>query len=155
MSGINFGFLPSRKDWSIGIQQFLFFMPIAIVCGMLIGFAQPRPASQEVWKLALLAAGTFAGFLWVVGLSEEFFFRGMLQQMLARSMNSTIAGLLIASILFGLAHLPFRDFPNWRFAILAGLAGVFYGLAYTRAGSIRAAMVTHALVVTTWRVFFA
>jgi membrane protease YdiL (CAAX protease family) len=64
----------------------------------------------------------------VVGLSEEFFFRGMLQQLLTKRLKSTIAGLLLTSILFGLVHLPFRGFPNWRFALLAALAGIFYGL---------------------------
>jgi membrane protease YdiL (CAAX protease family) len=51
-------------------------------------------------------------------------------------------------------HLWFRTFPNWRLAILAAVAGVFYGAAFNRTKSIRASMVTHALVVTTWRVFF-
>lgn len=155
MTGINFGFLPTRKDWWVGIQQFVLFIPAAILIGVALRFAQPRPVYAEWWKVALLAAATFAGFLWVVGLSEEFFFRGMLQQLLVKRLKSTVAGLLLTSILFGLVHLPFRSFPNWRFALLATLAGVFYGLAYIRAGSIRAAMVTHALVVTTWRVFFA
>ena len=155
MSGINFGFVPTQKDWSIGIQQFLIFAPVAIITGMLLRFAQPHPAFTVWWKGILLAIGTFAGFLWVVGLSEEFFFRGMLQQLLAKRLKSAAAGLIVTSLLFGLVHLPFRHFPNWKFALLAALAGIFYGLAYLRAGSIRAATVTHALVVTTWRVFFA
>ncbi len=155
MGGIGFGFLPTRKDWRIGIQQFLLFGPVAVVIGMAIGFARPHLAFTVWWKGVLLVIGTFAGFLWVVGLMEEFFVRGMLQQLLTRRFKSTVAGLILASVIFGLAHLPFRQFPNWRFAIMAGIAGVFYGLAYIRAGSVRAAMVTHALVVTTWRVFFA
>jgi hypothetical protein len=32
---------------------------------------------------------------------------------------------------------------------------VFYGIAFLKAQSVRASMVTHALVVTTWRMFFA
>jgi len=51
-------------------------------------------------------------------------------------------------------HLWYRPFPNWRIAILAAVAGVFYGLAYRQARSIRASMVTHALTVTAWRLFF-
>jgi membrane protease YdiL (CAAX protease family) len=155
MGGIHFGFLPTRKDWSIGIQQFVLFIPFAIGVGMAIRFVEPRLVSTVWWRAALTAAATFVGILWVVALSEEFFFRGMLQQMLAKKLGSTAAGLISASILFGLAHLWFRQFPNWKFAVLAALAGIFYGLAYIRAGSIRAAMVTHAMVVTTWRVFFA
>jgi membrane protease YdiL (CAAX protease family) len=155
MGGIGFGFLPTKKDWSIGLQQFLLFAPVAVVCGMALRFAQPHLAFTVWWKGIALAIGTFVGFLWVVGLSEEFFCRGMLQQILAKRFRSAIAGLLITSAIFGLLHLPFRHFPNWKFVILAGLAGLFYGWAYLRAGNIRAAMVTHALVVTTWRLFFA
>ena len=39
-------------------------------------------------------------------------------------------------------------------ALIAGIAGCFYGRAFQRAGSIRAGMVTHALVVTVWRTVF-
>jgi membrane protease YdiL (CAAX protease family) len=52
-------------------------------------------------------------------------------------------------------HLPYGGFPNWRFALLASVAGVFYGLAFRQASSIRASMVTHALTITTVRVFFS
>jgi membrane protease YdiL (CAAX protease family) len=91
--------------------------------------------------------------LWVVALGEEFFFRGLLQQWVSKWLSSDWAGLVIASILFGSVHLAFRAFPNWRFAAVAAVAGVFYGLAFRRAKSIRASMVTHALAATTWKVF--
>ena len=97
----------------------------------------------------------FFGILWVVAVGEEFFFRGFLQPLVARGLRSETAGLLIASVLFGSAHLLYRGFPNWRFAILAGVAGMFYGISFLRSRSIRASMVTHALVVTTWRSLFA
>jgi len=38
---------------------------------------------------------------------------------------------------------------------LATVAGVFYGLAFRQASSIRASMVTHALTFTTLRVFYS
>jgi membrane protease YdiL (CAAX protease family) len=155
MGGIGFGFIPTRKDWSIGLQQFILFMPAALICGMLMHFSPPHLAFTVWWKGLALAVGTFAGILWVVALWEEFVCRGMLQQILARRFNSTIAGLIATSVLFGLSHLPFRHFPNWKLAVMAAVAGMFYGWAYLRAGSIRAAMVTHACVVTTWKVFFA
>ena len=98
---------------------------------------------------------TFFGTLWVLALGEEFFFRGLLQQWLAEWLHSEWAALLIASACFGSVHLWYGSFPNWRFAVLAGVAGIFYGLAFRRARSIRASMVTHALTVTTWRIFFS
>jgi membrane protease YdiL (CAAX protease family) len=155
LGGTGFGFLPTRKDWSIGIQHFILFAPVALVCGMLLKFAQPHNAFTVWWKGIALFVATFAGILWVVALWEEFFCRGMLQQILTRRFKSTVGGILVASLVFGLSHLTFRQFPNWKFALLATLAGIFYGWAYVRAGSVRAAMVTHAIVVATWRTFFA
>jgi membrane protease YdiL (CAAX protease family) len=93
--------------------------------------------------------------LWVVSLAEEFFFRAFLQRVIARGTHSETVGLLAAAALFGLAHLPFRKFPNWRLAIVAGALGIFCGLSLLRARSVRASMVTHALVATTWRMFFS
>ncbi len=153
--GAGFGFLPSRREWQTGIEHFLYFLPIGVVLGLAIGFARFDPRPIAGWGFAATAAGTFLGMLWVVALSEEFFFRGLLQRWLSEWFRSQAAGLLLASALFGLVHLPFRSFPNWRFAVLAAVAGLFYGRAYLKAGGIRAAMVTHALVNTTWRMLFA
>ncbi len=153
--GTGFGFLPSRRDWAIGVQHFLVFMPAGVVLGLVLGFARFDPRPLESWQLLGLAVATFFGMLWVVALSEEFFFRGLLQQWAAEWLGGKWRGLVIAAVLFGLVHLPFRSFPNWKFSVLAAAAGLFYGHAYMRAGSIRAAMVTHALVNTVWRVFFA
>jgi len=49
----------------------------------------------------------------------------------------------------------YGKFPNWRFAALAVVAGLFYGSAFRMGRGIRASMVTHALTVTTWKVFFS
>jgi len=154
MQDARFGFVPTPREWGIGVRQYLFFLPVGAAIAYLLHFARFRPPTLEWWKFALLVIGTFLAFLWVVALAEEFFFRAFLQQLLARGMRSETIGLIFASVLFGLAHLAFRPFPNWRFAIIGGIAGVFYGLAFLQAGSMRASMVTHALVVTTWRVFF-
>ena len=93
--------------------------------------------------------------LWVLALGEEFFFRGLLQQWMTAWLRSEWAGLLVASLVFGAAHLWYRQFPNWRISAIAALLGLCCGLAFRNARSIRAPMVTHALVVTTWRIFFA
>jgi membrane protease YdiL (CAAX protease family) len=152
---IRFGFAPSSAEWRIGVEQFLYFLPVGALAAYLLSFARFHAPALAWWKMPLFVVGTFLAMLWVQALGEEFFFRGFLQPLLSRGLRSQAAGLLAASTLFGLAHLPFRAFPNWRFAILAGIAGVFYGLAFLRARSVRASIVTHALVVTTWRVFFA
>jgi membrane protease YdiL (CAAX protease family) len=77
-----------------------------------------------------------------------------LQQWLERWTGNASAALIAASVIFGSAHLGFhRIFPNWRWAIVATILGVFLGLAWRKARSVQASMVTHALIVTVWKVF--
>ncbi|MBZ5609337.1 MAG: CPBP family intramembrane metalloprotease [Acidobacteriia bacterium] len=154
MEEARFGFVPLRGEWRIGVQLYACFLPVGVAISYLLHFAHFHPQPLDWWKFLPLLVGTFFAFLWVVALAEEFFFRAFLQSLLARSLHSDAMGLVIASVVFGLAHLPFGSFPNWRFAILGGVSGVFYGLAFLKARSVRASMVTHALVVTTWRMFF-
>jgi membrane protease YdiL (CAAX protease family) len=145
-----FGFIPSRSEWRIGALHYAGFLPVAALIALplkAVHFAAPAP----LWK----TAGTFLGFLLVVALFEEFLFRGVLQQWLEEWTWNRTAALLLASAVFGLAHLWFRGFPNWRWALIAAALGWFCGHARNQAGSIRASVVTHALVVTTWRAFFA
>ncbi|MGQ9633762.1 MAG: lysostaphin resistance A-like protein [Bryobacteraceae bacterium] len=151
---IGFGFWPSREEWQCGFRYFLYFLPFGVPVGLALGVIRFRVVTLD-WPLAAAyAAATFFGMLWVVALSEEFYFRGLLQPWLGRLLGSRAAGLLLTSALFGLVHLPFRGFPNWRFALVAALAGVFYGLARDRSQGVRAPMVAHALVNTAMRIFF-
>jgi membrane protease YdiL (CAAX protease family) len=148
----SFRLIPNRKEWRIGITYFAALLPVAGAAYYALGLFELRPRPQNI----LIGLGTFPGILWVVALSEEFFFRGLLQNWLGTwTRNSTFA-LVVTSLLFGSVHLGFRfhsEYPNWRFATIAAIAGLFYGLAARRAGAIQASMVTHALTVTVWRVF--
>jgi len=150
-----FGFLPTPEEWRIGVQHFLFFLPIGAVLAYLVRLGKFHPQPLPWWKFGLFLILTFWGLLWVVSLAEEFFFRAFLQRVIARGAHSETVGLLSAAALFGLAHLPFRKFPNWRLATVAWALGIFCGLSLLRARSVRASMVTHALVATTWRMFFS
>jgi membrane protease YdiL (CAAX protease family) len=152
--GIGFGFIPTRSDWLIGTREFLLFLPIGLPVALAIGLVRYRPMPLDWWQWSGAALGTFMGMLWVVALAEEFLFRGLLQQRLSLWLGSSSAGCVIASIAFGLVHLPFGRFPNWRFALVAGIAGMFYGRAYAKSGGIRSAMVAHALMNTCTQMLF-
>jgi membrane protease YdiL (CAAX protease family) len=149
-----FGFLPARKEWAAGTTGFLLFLPIAALLGSVVDFAHFNPKPLEWYQTIGLAAATFLGMFWVVALREEFFFRGLLLEWISGWTKSNAAALAVTSVLFGLVHLPFPPSPNWRFVLLATVAGLCYGFVYLRTRSVRAAMVTHALVNTVWRVFF-
>lgn len=148
-----FGFLPRREDWKIGAGYFAACVPVAAA---VLWAVQPmRLKDHLTWSVTpLVTLGTFFGLLWVVALSEELFFRGLLQPQISTLLDGTLKGLVATSILFGLCHVSFGGrFPNWRMVLLAGILGLFCGRAAQVAGSIRAGMVTHALVVTLYRVF--
>ena len=149
-----FGFIPSWREWRIGAVHYLACLPVAAAVALplqAVHLTSPAP----LWK----TAGTFLAFLLVIGLFEEFLVRGVLQQWMEDWTWSRSAALWMTSAVFGLAHLWFtgggRHFPNWRWALMAAVLGWFCGHARNQAGSIRAGVVTHALVVTTWRAFFA
>jgi membrane protease YdiL (CAAX protease family) len=154
MGGIGFGLAPTRREWGVGFRNFLYFLPLGLTPAILLHFVKPQIVPINA-KIIAIALATFLGTLWVLAAMEEFFFRGVLQQLLTRKLKSAALGVLATSLLFGSAHLWYRAFPNWRFAALAAIAGLFYGRAFVQTGSVRASMVTHALVVTTWRVFLA
>ncbi len=149
MEGVGFGFWPHRREWLVGVQHFVSFLPVGLALTYGLEFARLSPAAGWWWKWP----ATFAGILWVVALGEEFFFRGLLQQWLSAWLGLR-TGIVLAAVAFGAVHLPFREFPNWRFAVLAATAGWFYGRAFVYGRGVRAAMVTHALTVATWRVLF-
>ena len=155
VQGVGFGFWPKAVDWRIGAVYYLMFLPVGAAVAFFIGFAQPHLPTSSWERTPVIAVGTFFGILWVVALGEEFLFRGLVQQWLGDWLKSPWAGLVIASLLFGGVHLWYQAFPNWRFAVLAALAGVFYGMAFRKAKSIRSSMVAHALTVTTLRLFFS
>ena len=145
-----FRFLPNRGEWLTGLRYFAFTLPVVGFTYWALGLVRLRPQPLNI----LQALGIFLGILWVVALSEEFFFRGLLQQWLERWTGSAVTALVVAAILFGSAHLGFhRIFPNWRWAIVAGILGIFCGLAWKQSRSVQASMVTHALIVTVWEVF--
>ncbi|HEY7390813.1 MAG TPA: CPBP family intramembrane glutamic endopeptidase [Bryobacteraceae bacterium] len=149
ISETGYGFIPSLREWRIGALHFLYFLPLAACVAIpmkMVRLAHPAP----LWK----TIGIFLAFLWVVALFEEFLFRGALLGWLEQRAPRASA-LILTSVLFGCAHLWFRGFPNWRWALLAAILGWFCGRARNQAGSIRAGVVTHALTVAAWRGFFS
>jgi membrane protease YdiL (CAAX protease family) len=147
-------FMPNRGEWLTGVRYFAMMLPVIGAVYWALGLVELRKLPGNPGLTLLLAIGTFLGMLWVLALSEEFFFRGLLQQWLERWTGNGTAALIVASIIFGCAHLGFhRRFPNWQWAIVAAILGLFCGLAWRHSRSVQSSMVAHALLVTVWRVF--
>lgn len=149
-----FGFWPTMMEWRTGTLYYCAaILPLAALA-LGVHDARWAPATGEWWQVGAKAIGTFFGFLWVTTLGEELFFRGFIARALLDRLPSRILAIILSAVIFGAAHLWFRSFPDWRSAVVAALLGVFCGHAYARTGSVRVAMVTHTLVITTWRMLF-
>jgi membrane protease YdiL (CAAX protease family) len=146
-----YGFWPNQREWIVGLRHYFFFLLVGGPLAMVLRSARLAAMPAPWWILI----GTYFGSLWVSSLAEEFLFRGVLQQWMEDWTGNARAALLLTSIVFGLAHLWFRGFPNWRWVPVVTVLGWLCGRARNQAGSIRASVVTHALVVSTWRAFFA
>jgi len=147
-------FWPAAREWRIGA---LLFLPCALAAGFaarLFHFADFSMMPGAWWLVAAKGIGTFLGILWVVAFWEEAFCRGVIVPALTRAAVPTVVVVSLSSVAFGGVHLWYNRFPNWPYFGVAGIAGVFYAIAYLRTGSVRASMVTHALTVTCWRLLF-
>jgi uncharacterized protein len=132
------------------VGSFAVLAGIVIPLGSAMHFISFSPVWYEWKTLPLTALGIFFFTAW----PEEFLFRGLLQNMLTRSCKSDLAGWCAASVLFGFSHITNLGFPNWRYVILATIAGVFYGWTWRKTESIFASAIAHALVDTGWHFLF-
>jgi hypothetical protein len=146
--GYNIGWGPR---WTVYIAgSFLAFAAIAIPLGTAMHFVQFAPRWSEWKTLPFLTLAILCFTAW----PEEFLFRGLLQNILARSSRNENVGWVVASILFGFSHITNMGFPNWRYVILASIAGLFYGWTWRKTGSIFASAIVHALVDAIWHFLF-
>lgn len=111
----------------------------ALLLGLILtsgsgGFDPRWQAGAGIW---------LAGNLFLTVIAEEVLFRGMIQGPLQAALvthrQGFAAAVGITALLFGAAHLPW----GLPFALLATLAGVFYGLMAGRSGSLPRAIAAH------------
>lgn len=147
---VGFDLRLNLNDVGIGLREFLFYAPIAILLGLALGFLHFHRGWPEAWR----AVGSFVFTFLCIAIPEELFFRGWLQNLLERRMGRT-AALILTSIVFGLAHWNKRtENFNWRYVLLAAIAGVFYGRAWRAQRRVGASALTHATVDTLWSLWF-
>jgi CAAX protease family protein len=131
---------------------------IAIPIGIKIGFLMWQPELPHLRSLPLSGVGSLVfsavGVLLFTAWPEEFLFRGLLQNLLSKTLKSEWAGLVVASVIFGFAHIFHAPAPNWKYVILATIAGLFYGRAWMKTGSLVPGVLVHAFVDVLWHVLF-
>jgi membrane protease YdiL (CAAX protease family) len=149
-----FDFHLKWTDAKTGLRELLFFAPPVLLLGIALGFIHPHPNTPAIWKAAL----TWIGIFFFTAVPEELFFRAWVQNLLERRIDRR-AALIIASVLFGLSHFNKRlsvngAHFNWRYVILATIAGIFYGRAWRENRRVPASAITHTCVDWLWSWWF-
>lgn len=154
LKGMKINLPRSGLDFQNLLLGFAACAPILIVLGRIIGFlppfhfpAHPSPERLGTQYLVILAA---------TALPEEILFRGLIQNCIVQKFGTSTATLLLSAFIFGCAHLDNGPgpLPNWRYMILATIAGVAYGKVFEKSSSIFASAGLHALVDTVKHVCF-
>ena len=153
LTGTGFDFHFRWSDWKTGFRELLFFAPAVILLGLALGFIHPHQNVPMIWKAAFSWIGIFV----FVAVPEELFFRAWVQNLLERRVGRG-AALIMASLLFGLSHFNKRNFGgshfNWRYVLLATIAGIFYGRAWREQRRVPASGITHTCVDWLWYLWF-
>ena len=146
LHGVGFDLRLRGRDVAIGLREFGWYAPMAIGAGLALGFLH----WHAVWRGVLMPFAALFFTFFFIAVPEELFFRGWAQNLLERRMGRTPA-LLTTAVLFGLSHFNKRAAHfNWRYVVLAAVAGVAYGRAWRQNRRVAASAVTHACIDTVW-----
>jgi len=148
LTGCGIDFRVRARDWRIGLRELFLYAPIAIPLGLGLGFLHIHFVMPPWWTpLAWIYTALF------IAIPEEIFFRAWMQNLIERRMGRLVA-LIVTSIVFGLSHFNKHTVHfNWRYVLLASIAGIFYGRAWRADRQVAASTITHASVDTLWGIW--
>ena len=149
LSGTGFDFHFHWSDWKTGLRELVLFTPLVVGLGLALGFLHPH---GNVPQLSMILKWIYI-FIFIA-VPEELFFRAWVQNLLERRVGRRTA-LAITAVVFGLSHFNKRSTQfNWRYVILASIAGIFYGRAWRERRRVPASAITHASVDAIWSFWF-
>ncbi len=149
LHGVGFSFIPVLNDVKIGLREWALFLPFALGLGFathFIWFVPRHPGAGHIIGALLVT------FL-LTAIPEELFFRGILQNLLEPRLGRTWS-LIVTACLFGLSHFHKGAAFNWRYVMIAAIAGIFYGRAWRTRRHLFASSLTHTLVDVVWGLWF-
>ena len=129
--------LPASDEGARRMPAFLWrFAIIAIVMiavSLASGYVRWQPKLPSWWPLWTWS------MIFLTALPEEAVFRGVAQTWIARRHGNDVLAMIIAGLLFGIAHIA----GGPAYVVLASVAGVGYGWVYASTRSIALAVATH------------
>ncbi|MEO4048157.1 CPBP family intramembrane glutamic endopeptidase [Pseudomonas sp. CAU 1711] len=119
--------------WPVAAATLLLVPPPALALGV-VDWQPKWPQGWWLWLVVNLS---------VAVLAEELLFRAWLQSALTARLGA-VAGIGLTALLFGAAHAPFSP----AFALVAGCAGLGYGLVFHLGARLWPAVALHGAVNT-------
>jgi len=153
LSGTGFDFHFHWTDWKTGLRELAFFAPLVLALGIALGFLHPHSHALRLSFISTMIPTWIYIFIFIA-VPEELYFRAWVQNLLERRVGRR-AALAITAVLFGLSHFNKRSAHfNWRYVLLASVAGIFYGRAWRERRRVPASAITHASVDAIWSFWF-
>jgi hypothetical protein len=146
---VGYRFHVGRRDLAAFVRNFALCTAIAVPLALATDFVRFDPHTDPAIFL-----GSFLAIFLTIALPEELLFRGLIQNLLQKTWGHGGRALVVTAVIFGLAHLNNGPNPDSRYAVLATVAGFFYGRAYLQSGGLMAPALVHASVDAVWRGFF-
>lgn len=150
--------LPSVAMLGLGVIAMFFSIPLSSELGELNKLFYPEDEAQQHFIVGLLTSGGF-GFLiirlvvmaLIPALTEEMFFRGLLQNTLSRYVNPYVSMTFVAFV-FAVSHADFSGvLPRF-------IMGAFLGYLLIRSGSLWLSVICHfinnAVIVVAYYFFY-
>jgi membrane protease YdiL (CAAX protease family) len=123
-----------RRDFWLPLAGFALLAPVLAVVGIAIGFIPlPHFPVQSAGRMAAAVGIIYAG----TALPEEILFRALIQNLLMQRFGEST-----------------RTLPNWRYMIVATIAGFAYGKVFQKASTVLSSAGLHMLVDWTKHFFF-
>lgn len=152
-AGMKYNAPRQRRDFWLPLAGFVLVAPVLAAVGIALGFLPPPHLPvQSAGRMAAAGGLIYAA----TALPEEILFRALIQNLLMQRFGSGTRTLLAASFVFGCAHLDNgpQPLPNWRYMILATIAGLAYGKVFQKASTVLSSAGLHMLVDWTKHFFF-
>ena len=135
-------FITGLKKYGLSSILTLILFTIAFIIGL-----QPFDYTPSIWKVI------FEGIIYIIGVGiiEEFFCRGLLQNALTKIFkNNHLKAILITSLLFGLGHI--FGITNMPFILAASKVlwavglGIYFGAIYYLTNNLWLAAILHFII---------
>jgi membrane protease YdiL (CAAX protease family) len=140
------------KDFFAGVVNFIAVYPLVVASLMVVMIAGQLAKGEDFEMMTnegltaiidtpylILKILLFGSFGVVVPIFEEMLFRGMLQSMIRKHLNSPWAAILLSSVIFALMH------PYWMHLPALFVLSLGMGYAYERSGSLVRPVFVHAI----------